>query len=131
MHNIMSLVTSPEFMFLGSPRAIRQPARVFDLQGQRLRTDVVELSDSDELRVDVDLPGVRKEDVKLEVHNQKHSTGNQSILISYSRGEQQGSLIVYVSDRYNVDDTVAKLDLGVLSLTLKKTSKNSRLIELT
>lgn len=62
----------------------------------------------------VDLPGVRKEDLKVELEGQK-------VTISWSRGETNGNLITYVPE--GTSEIEATLDLGVLTLSVPGSPK--------
>ena len=122
-------------LYLTKPRIteddIKRLFSVRNLSGERQQENL-KIHENGNLSVEIDLPGVRKEDVKLSVENRRHARGNFGVLVSYKRNEKVGSTFVYISDEFSMENIVAKLDLGVLSLTFNKSTTNaSKTIELT
>lgn len=65
----------------------------------------------------IDLPGVKKEDVKVELDDRR-------VNITWKRGETKGSAIFYVGE--GTDTIKASLDLGVLTLSIEGEEKKKK-----
>lgn len=70
-----------------------------------------------------DLPGVKKEDVTLEIVDDQH------LLLTAKRGEKVVSLKVIPSKDYDVNTAAAKLELGVLEIRFAKKVVTKKLVE--
>lgn len=70
-----------------------------------------------------DLPGVKKEDITLEI------VDDQQLLLTAKRGEKVVSLKVIPSKDYDVNTTAAKLELGVLEIRFAKKVVTKKLVE--
>lgn len=107
-----------------------------------MRTDIIETSDHYELSID--LPAIKKENIKVSL-----ADGYMTVSVNYSenneekkvgkylrRERQYGSYsrTYYVGDKIKEDDIHAKLEDGVLTLTLTKPvepeKKGKRYIEI-
>ena len=110
----------------------RPVKRVQGPQTQLMRTDVKETENSYEL--DVELPGVKKEDVTAELKNgylkvtatTKRETEDQDEKGTYLRKERfEGSCTrsFYVGNQVTEEDITAKFDNGVLDITVPKQTK--------
>jgi HSP20 family protein len=121
---------------------VRQPFAAFPLMGQWLNevlpglhqgrpaTDVHE--DADNYHVRMELPGVRKEDVKIEVHDRllqvraerRESSGSQETSFTLARS-------IAVPEGVATDRITAKLEDGLLQITLpKQETRKPRNIEI-
>ncbi len=96
---------------------------------REMKTDVHEHDDHYE--VDIDLPGFKKEDIKLELENGYLKVGAVKSLEKENKGKAirreryLGSMqrSFYVGDALTETDIGAKLEDGVLSLTIPKVEK--------
>lgn len=70
-----------------------------------------------------DLPGVKKEDVSLEVIDE------QKLLLTTKRDEKETALNVFPSREYDVNTATAKLELGVLEIRFTKKVVAKKTIE--
>lgn len=97
-----------------------------------MKTDVKEMDDSYEL--DIDLPGVKKEDVKAELKegyltiNATHGSQNDEKDANgkYIRRERYygtASRSFYVGDQIKQEDVKAKFENGILKLVIPKVQK--------
>ena len=102
-------------------------------QTTAMKTDVKELDNSYEL--DIDLPGVKKEDVKAELKDgyltvsATHGTQNDEKDENgkYIRRERyfgSASRSFYVGDQVKQEDIKAKFENGILKLTVPKPEKH-------
>lgn len=100
-----------------------------------MRTDVIENEDAFEL--DIDLPGVKKEDVKAELKNgylvisaSRDSNEEKSEEGKYIRRERyfgSASRSFYVGDQLQQEDIKAKFENGILKLTVPKNVEHPEL----
>lgn len=82
--------------------------------------------DSDEsgLTLTVDLPGVKKDDLKIEALD-------KTITVKSKRGDEESTTSYRISKDYDIDSADAKLENGVLSLRFNKAkTSNSRVIQI-
>lgn len=89
---------------------------VFDLfndfmfESRELLTDI---SDDGVLKMEMDLPGVKKGDLELTYNDQK-------IIIDAKRGEKSLKKTVLVHESYDLSTAQASLEDGVLTVKVKK-----------
>ncbi len=94
-----------------------------------MKTDVRETEDGYE--VDVDLPGFRKDEIRLELHNgsltitaekslEKKDESKEGKLLRQERCSGMMSRSFYVGEHVTEDDVKAKYEDGVLHLTVPK-----------
>ena len=104
--------------------------RLYGRHASRLMcTDVHEHEDHYE--VDIDLPGFKKEEIKLELNN-GYLTVSASKGLDHNKASKKGKVIrqeryegsmqrsFYVGEYLTAEDVTAKFEHGVLSLTLPK-----------
>ena len=118
--------------FAGFP-AVGQILNDFMTAGQtaRLATDVHE--DKDNFYARFELPGIKKEDVKVEVHD-RLLTVNAERLEKEGESEEAFSMSrsISVPEGIRGDAISAKLEDGILTVTLpKQESRKPKLIEIT
>ena len=73
--------------------------------------------------IEVDVPGIPKKDLKITCENDRitiESTGTRQLRRSFWID----------SNLFNTDKLEAKLDLGVLSITIPKTTKKTKTVEI-
>jgi len=117
----------PEFRDLD-----RAERKLYGRRGGRLmKTDVHELENQYE--IDMDLPGFKKDEVKLELengyltisaakeHEEEHEKKGKTIRKERYSGAMQRTF--YIGDEVKQEDVKAKFEHGVLSLTIPKTAK--------
>jgi HSP20 family molecular chaperone IbpA len=78
------------------------------------RNSQLQLAGTDEnasFFVSLDLPGVKKEDVKI-------TLVENTLIITAIRKDEKSTYTYPVIDRYDVDKTVAKFELNVLTVTI-------------
>lgn len=82
----------------------------------KTRYDVT--TDEDGLTLTVDLPGVKKEDVKIE-------SADKLVTIKSKRGTEVSSMSYRISKDYDIDSADANLEHGVLTLKFCKTKTSN------
>ena len=91
-----------------------------------MKTDIKETKDSYQLKIE--LPEVKKEDVKIALENNylkvtatlDHEEENEEDYIYRERSYGEYSRSYYVGDTVKLADVSAKLDSGVLTISIKK-----------
>lgn len=79
--------------------------------------------DDSGMTLTIDLPGVKKEDVKIE-------TFNKSMTIKTKRAAEESSMSYRISKEYDLHTAAASLENGVLTLKFSKSKSNdARTIE--
>ena len=95
-----------------------------------MKTDIKENKENYQLKIE--LPEVKKEDVKISLENNylkvsatlNHEEENEEEYIYRERSYGEYSRSYYVGDTVKLDDVSAKLDSGVLTITIKKRDEN-------
>ena len=91
-----------------------------------MKTDIKETKDNYQLKIE--LPEVKKEDVKISLENNylkvtatlNHEENDEEDYIYRERNYGEYSRSYYVGDTVKLTDVSAKLDSGVLTITIKK-----------
>ena len=91
-----------------------------------MKTDIKETKDNYQLKIE--LPEVKKEDVKISLENSylkvaatlNHEENEDEDYIYRERSYGEYSRSYYVGDTVKLTDVSAKLDSGVLTITIKK-----------
>lgn len=91
--------------------------RTSDLTRRKISYDVV--ADSDSLILTVDLPGVKKEDLKVEAVG-------QTVTVNAKRDEEDYTTSYKISKDYDPLQADALLENGVLTLKFKKSKSDDR-----
>ena len=94
-----------------------------------MKTDIKETKDNYQL--EIELPDVKKENVKISLENNylkvsasvKHEDKEEGSYIYRERSYGEYSRSYYVGDTVKLEDVSAKLDNGVLTITIKKRSE--------
>lgn len=82
--------------------------------------------DGDKLVTSIDLPGLKKEDIKIKVKNNiVFIEGTRSLKNSNDNYIRKYSYKTYVPKNLNLDKIEAEFENGVLTLSCKKSLKNS------
>lgn len=82
--------------------------------------------DGDKLVTSIDLPGLKKEDIKIKVKNNiVFIEGTRSLKNSNDNYIRKYSYKTYVPKNLNLDEIEAEFENGVLTLSCKKSLKNS------
>lgn len=90
----------------------------------RTRTFYDVASDESGLTLTVDLPGVKKDDLKIEALD-------RTVTIKSKRGDEESTASYRISKDYDIDSADATLENGVLSLRFSKAkTSNSRVIQI-
>ena len=91
-----------------------------------MKTDIKETKDNYQLMIEI--PEVKKEDVKISFENSylkvtatlNHEEKDEEDYIYRERSYGEYSRSYYVGDTVKLEDVTAKLDSGVLTVTIKK-----------
>jgi HSP20 family molecular chaperone IbpA len=106
--------------------------RVNDISARVMKTDITEKGDTYELTIDI--PGVKKEDIKIELSDGYLKISTQSDSSSEEKDESgkcikkerysgSSSRSFYVGDAITHDDIKAKVENGTLILSFPKTKE--------
>jgi HSP20 family protein len=81
-------------------------------------------SDDEKFEIEVDVPGVEKDDVEVLLDNNKLNISWERKSLNRTFGKR--NLAFYIPDQVSVSKITTKLDKGVLNVTLPKNDKKKR-----